>query len=96
MNSLLDHYSKEFEQGVRGLCSKYYDIINDPMFEYVDLMQEVEIMIFEQEATNKRFIKMPLNEKEKYLFLAIKYQFIDFLNTTNRRRSAEETSSGED
>lgn len=95
MKNTFEPYSKGFEQGVRGLCSKYYEMLNDSAWEYVDLLQEAEIMIWEQETLNPRFIRMSNSKKESYLYIAIKYCFIDILNKVNRREKAEEGLSEE-
>ena len=90
--SVLSHYSRNFEQQVRGLCAKYYDEIADPIFEYDDLKQEAEILMFELEIFKAdKFKGMFPGDVEKYLFSAIKYHFMSLKEKSNNRNKAEDT-----
>ena len=89
-------YGKHFEQLVRGLCSKYSELIFDPIWAYEDLWQEAEIIVFETEIKEKaRLSKMARIGQEKYLYISIKYHFIDIQERTNNRKKAEEGFSSE-
>jgi len=91
----IEGYGKEFAQQVKGLCAKWYDMINDPMWAYEDLWQEAECLILSLEIEEKkRLDAMTEKERRSYLFTAIKYHFMDAFNRSENRKKAEDKFFG--
>jgi len=87
---------QKFEQRLRALCCKYYDIINDPMWAYEDLLQEGYIIEFEMETSNKRYLKMNQSSRESYLYRSITNSFKDIARRMKKKKEIDERSaSGE-
>jgi hypothetical protein len=91
IESIIKSYGKEFEIGVRGLCAKYSEEIYDPIWSYEDLWQEAEVILLEQQTYNKKKLDT-LDEKKlrAYLFMVLKYSFMDIKERTDNRKRAED------